>query len=60
MSEIVSMIGSLGFPIVVSLILLSYVKSFFNSLSVTLSEIKSLVLELKEVIKNEKTSLQNM
>ncbi len=57
MSEIVSMIGSLGFPIVVSLILLSYVKSFFNSLSVTLSEIKSLVLELKEVIKNEKTSL---
>ncbi len=57
MNEIVSMIGSLGFPIVVSLILLSYVKSFFNSLSVTLSEIKSLVLELKEVIKNEKTSL---
>lgn len=53
MNEIVSMIGSLGFPIVVSLILLSYVKSFFNSLSVTLSEIKSLVLELKEVIRNE-------
>lgn len=57
MNEIVSMIGSLGFPIVVSLILLSYVKSFFNSLSVTLSEIKSLVLELKEVIKNEKNNL---
>ncbi len=57
MNDIISMIGSLGFPIVVSLILLSYVKSFFNSLSVTLSEIKSLVLELKEVIKNEKTSL---
>ncbi len=57
MSEIVSLIGSLGFPIVVSLILLSYVKSFFNSLSVTLSEIKSLVLELKEVIQSEKTSL---
>lgn len=57
MSDIVSLIGSLGFPIVVSLILLSYVKSFFNSLSVTLSEIKSLVLELKEVIKNEKNCL---
>lgn len=57
MSDIVSMIGSLGFPIVVSLILLSYVKSFFNSLSVTLSEIKSLVLELKEVIKNDKNNL---
>ena len=57
MSDIVSMIGSLGFPIVVTLILLSYVKTFFNSLSVTLSEIKSLVLELKEVIKNEKNGL---
>lgn len=57
MSDIVSMIGSLGFPIVVTLILLSYVKTFFNSLSVTLSEIKSLVLELKEVIKNEKNNL---
>lgn len=57
MNDIISMIGSLGFPIVVSLILLSYVKSFFNSLSVTLSEIKSLVLELKEVINSEKTCL---
>lgn len=47
MNEIVSLIGSLGFPIVVCLVLLSYIKTFFNDLTKTLAEIKSIVEMLK-------------
>lgn len=47
MNEVVSLIGSLGFPIVVCLVLLSYIKTFFNDLTKTLTEIKSIVEMLK-------------
>lgn len=43
MKEFVSLIGSLGFPIVMCLVLLSYIKNFFNDLTKTLTQIKSIV-----------------
>lgn len=50
MNEFVSLIGSLGFPIVVCLFLLNYIKTFFNELTKTLAEIKTIV----EMLKNDK------
>lgn len=48
MNEFVSLIGSLGFPIVVCLFLLNYIKTFFNDLTKTLAEIKAIVEMLKK------------
>lgn len=46
--NLVGLIGSLGFPIVVCLFLLNYIKTFFNQLTSMLTEIKVILESLKE------------
>lgn len=64
MNDIVSLISSVGFPIVVCLFLLKYVKDFFTQMTQTLSKIEKSIelindyfLIKEEKKENEKTSL---